>query len=242
MLLKQENLESQGRTYSVNEYDLEKYGQASYAMNSLYNDGEFRRARSMMPFEYIDKTGKDFKWDLYGSNVPKDTIDIVNAFIINFLKFQKAGKGLYVYSDTRGSGKTMLTCCLTNEVINRYDISAKFISILDYLELTKKGYLSQTDKEEKDSIMHTSLLVLDDIGVEVSKDWVNNTLYHLINFRYSNKLTTIITSNVSIEDLKIDGRIKDRINAMCIPLHMPEVSIRIKMASQENEEFLKSVM
>lgn len=241
-MLKQENLESQGKTYSVKDYEIENYGQASYAMNQLYNGGGFRRARSMMPFEYIDKTGKDFKWNLYGENVTKDNMDLVNAFIINFRKFQTKGKGLYLYSDTRGSGKTMLACCLVNEVIERYDISAKFVSILDYLELTKKGYSSQADREEKDSILRTSVLVLDDIGVEVSKDWVNTTLYHLINFRYSNKLITIITSNVSVEGLKVDGRIKDRINAMCIPIHMPEVSIRSKVASEDNEEFLKSVM
>ena len=90
--------------------------------------------------------------------------------------------------------------------------------------------------------MHTRILILDDMGVEVSKDWVNTTLYHLINFRYSNKLVTIITSNVSIEDLKVDGRIKDRLNAMCIPLHMPEISIRSQQARQENMDFLKSVM
>ncbi len=233
---------SNEKVYLLNDYELENYGEATYAMNPTYSGGEFRRARSMMPFEYIDKTAKDFQWDVYGVDVLEDNKDIANAFIVNYLKFEKNGKGLYIYSDTRGSGKTLLACCLINEVINRYDVSAKFISILDYLELTKKGYSNLADKEEKDSIMHTRILVLDDIGVEVSKDWINTTLYHLINFRYSNKLITIITSNVPIEGLKVDGRIKDRINAMCIPVHMPEVSIRSKQARQDNMEFLKSVM
>lgn len=241
-LLKQRTVVSQEKTYSLSEYDIEDYGEAFYAENPLYSAGGFRKARSMMPFEYLDKTANDFKWDVYDEKIPEENKNIANAFIINFLKFQKSGKGLYIYSGTRGSGKTLLSCCLLNEVINRYDISAKFISILDYLELTKKGYSSIADKEEKDSIMRTSVLVLDDIGVEVSKDWINTTLYHLINFRYSNKLITIITSNASIEDLKVDGRIKDRVNAMCIPLHMPEVSIRTKQARQDNIEFLKSVM
>lgn len=241
-MLKQETLVSQEKTYSVREYDIENYGQTSYTTNPLYSGGGFRRARSMMPFEYIDKTAKDFKWDVYGGKESEENTKIVNAFVVNYEEFQKRGKGIYLYSDTRGSGKTMLACCMVNEVIERHDISVKFISILDYLELTKKSYSSLADKEEKDSIMHTRILILDDMGVEVSKDWVNTTLYHLINFRYSNKLITIITSNVSIEDLKVDGRIKDRLNAMCIPLHMPEISIRSQQARQENMEFLKSVM
>lgn len=212
-------------------------------MNTQYMGGEFRRVRAMMPFEYLDKRAKDFSWDFYGNDVPEENKNLVNAFVVNFEKFRKNGKGLYIYSNTKGSGKTLLSCCLLNEVIERYGIGAKFINILDYLDLTKKGYSSTEDKEERDSILRTSLLVLDDMGVEgVSANWVNTTLYQLINFRYSNNLITIITSNASIEELKVDERIKDRINAMCIPIHMPEVSIRRKEASRENAEFLKSVM
>lgn len=226
----------------VNDYDIENYGESSFVMNTQLN-GEFRRVRSMMPFEYLDKRAKDFSWDIYGKDVPEDNKDIVNAFVIKFEMFKKNGKGLYIYSNTKGSGKTLLSCCLLNEIVERYGIGAKFINILDYLDLTKKGYSSASDKEERDSISRTSLLVLDDMGVEgVSKEWINTTLYQLINFRYSNNLITIITSNVAIEELKVDDRIKDRINAMCIPIHMPEVSIRRKEASRENAEFLKSIM
>lgn len=228
--------------YSLNEYDIENYGPAVYAINPLYSGGSFRRIHSMMPFEYINKNANDFKWDIYGDSVPEQTKKVVNAFIIHYKKFEKEGMGLYIYSNAKGSGKTLLSCCLLNEVINRYDVSAKFINILDYLELTKKGYSSPTDKEEVNSIMHTRILILDDLGVEVSKDWINTTLYNLINFRYSNKLITIITSNASIEKLKMDERIKERITEKCIPIHMPEVSIRTQKAKEKNAEFLKSVM
>ena len=240
--MKQETVISKETKYSLNEYDIENYGPAVYAINPLYNGGSFRRVHSMMPFEYINKNANDFKWDIYGDSVPEQTKKVVNAFIINYKKFEREGMGLYIYSNVKGSGKTLLSCCLINEVINRYDVSAKFINILDYLELTKKGYSSLTDKEEKDSIMHTRILVLDDLGVEVSKDWINTTLYNLINFRYSNKLITIITSNAAIEDLKMDERIRERISEKCIPIHMPEVSIRTQKAKKKNAEFLKSVM
>lgn len=240
--MKQETVISKETKYSLNEYEIENYGPAVYAINPLYSGGSFRRVHSMMPFEYINKNANDFKWDIYGDSAPDQTKRVVNAFIINYKKFEKEGMGLYIYSNAKGSGKTLLSCCLLNELINRYDVSAKFINILDYLELTKKGYSSPTDKEEKDSIMHTRILILDDLGVEVSKDWINTTLYNLINFRYSNKLITIITSNTSIENLKMDERIKERITEKCIPIHMPEVSIRTQKAREKNAEFLKTVM
>ena len=34
--------------------------------------------------------------------------------------------------------------------------------------------------------MRATVLILDDIGVEVSREWVNTTLYQLINYRYLN--------------------------------------------------------
>ena len=241
-LLKQSTILQEEKTYLLSDYNMEKYGDASFIENSMSCGGGFRRARSLMPFEFLDKTGKDINWGLYESDDAQIIHKIANAFVVNFLKFKTEGKGLYIYSGTKGSGKTMLSCCLVNEVIKKHDVSVKFISILDFLDLTKKGYTSIADREEVDSLRRACILVLDDIGVEVSKDWVNTTLYQLINYRYSSKLITIFKSNIPIENLKIDDRIKDRINAMTIKIHLPEVSIRWKQAEERNAEFISTVL
>ena len=228
-------------TYLSSEYEIKDYGGASFLDNPKSQNGEFRSCRSMIPFEYLDKTAKDFDWNIYGSKSLEMERKLSNAFVLNFPKWRQKGKGIYIYSATKGTGKTYLSYCLANEVIARYDVNVKFTSVLEYLDLTKKGYTSMADKEEKDGISRATVLILDDIGVEVSKDWVNTTLYQLIDYRYANKLITIITSNYPIEQLKVDDRIKDRINAMCLPLHIPEVSIRAMETDRENSEFIKEV-
>lgn len=227
--------------YHSSEYDIKDYGYASFLDTPTPRNGEFRSCRSMIPFEYLDKTAKDFDWNIYGSGSLDTECKLTNAFVLNFQKFRKEGKGIYIYSSTKGTGKTYLSYCLANEVMRRYDVNVKFTSILEYLDLTKKGYSSMADKEEKDSIAKATVLILDDIGVEVSREWVNTTLYQLINYRYSNKLITVITSNYPIEQLKVDDRIKDRINAMCLPLHIPEVSIRALETDRANSEFIHEV-
>lgn len=227
--------------YLSSEYDFEGYGQAEILTKKSATNGDFRRARSMMPFENLDKSGKDFNWTIYGVDISKEK-QLANAFIVNFGKFMMYGKGLYIYSKTKGSGKTLLACCLANEVVNRHDLSMKFITVLDYLEMTKKSYKSQQEKEEIDAIKNAGFLILDDIGVEAGKDWVNTTLYQLINYRYNSKLVTVITSNIMIDDLDIDERIKDRINRMCLPLNLPEVSIRAMNTRRENEAFMASIL
>ena len=79
-------------------------------------------------------------WGLYGDDDQDAELGRKwsNAFILNFRKFRRDGKGFFVYSKTKGSGKTFLSICLANEVMWRYDVNVKFISILDYLDLTKK--------------------------------------------------------------------------------------------------------
>lgn len=61
-------------------------------------------------------------------------------------------------------------------------------------------------------------LILDDIGTSKTTDWVLEQLYLLINYRYEMKLTTIYTSNYSLDELgeKLgDDRIPSRIQADC---------------------------
>lgn len=60
--------------------------------------------------------------------------------------------------------------------------------------------------------------------------------------RCTSKLPTIITSNLPLEELKVDDRIKDRLNARCIDLKIPDVSIRGKKAADDNTEFMNSIM
>lgn len=241
--MKQEKISINEMTYLLDEYDIQEYGEAVFSDNPKAQNGKFRSARSMIPFEHLDKRAKDFDWALYGddSDVEKGR-KMANAFVLNFQKFRQAGKGLYIHSNTKGTGKTYLSYCLANEVMVRYDVNVKFTSVLEYLDLTKKGYSSMADKEEKDGIIRATVLILDDIGVEVSKEWVNTMLYQLINYRYDNKLITIFTSNYPLEQLKVDDRIKDRINFMCLPLHIPEVPIRLMETDKANSEFIREVL
>ena len=198
----------------------------------------------MIPFEYLDVTAKDFYWTAYGADNPvaKKSKTLANAFIINFQKWRQKGKGLYIYSATKRTGKTFLSFCLANEVIGRNDANLKYVNIIDYFDLTKRTYSSADDREERDKIMKAAVLILDDIGVDVSKEWMNTKLYQLLNYRSLHKLVTIITSNYEVEQLKVDDRVKSRINDMCILLPIPEIPVGEMKSDKENAEFVRSVM
>ena len=155
----------------------------------------------------------------------------------NFL----SGRGLYIYSETKGSGKTKLSCIIVNEILKRKDMSVRFISVTEYIELVKQK--DDDSRNEVKAIFDAGLLVFDDVGTQTeNKEWISTALYRLIDSRYTNHLTTIYTSNVKILDLKTDSRIAERIYELSTVLPMPDVNIRRKIADKHTEEFLSELL
>ncbi len=200
---------------------------------------EYRKVRSMIPFNFIGLKGKDFNWDIYRKDVD-EAKKYVNDFILKFEQFREKGMGLYIYSTTKGSGKTMLACCILNEISDRYPVSIKFINALDLLEMTKQGYKGD-EPEELKPLYTSSVLVIDDIGVQMNKDWINTVFYRLINVRYTERLVTVYTSNVAIDALKMDDRIIDRIESTTYLVELPEVPVRHMKQEKEKEKIFNEI-
>ena len=200
-----------------------------------------RMNQSNEPREYAHCTAKSVDWSRYGDENVTPQKNIVNAFVINFDAFRREGRGLYFYSDTKGTGKTMIACAVANEILKTHDISVKFINVTDYIELVKAK--DDSSRERVKSIIEAGLLIFDDIGTQVeNKEWITTALFQLIDKRYTDHLPTIFTSNVKMEDLKTDSRISDRIYAVSVPVIMPEVNVRRQIADKHTKDFLKSIL
>lgn len=215
--------DEEGRPYLIN-------------VDKVARDKEYRRSRALIPAKYEYSYLSSFNFNAYGT----DTDDLkatIMKYLSSFEMFKNEGMGLYIHSDTRGTGKTLLSCALANELTERYAINVKFITIYDLLELTKKSY--KTETEELKSITNAQVLILDDIGSNMAKEWVNSVLFGLVDKRYTSYKTTIYTSNLPPSKLNIDSRITDRIKERSYILHLPEKSIRQERAAQKQAELLK---
>lgn len=206
--------------------------------NVTEQETEFRRVRSMMPFEFLDALGSSFDWTKYETDAGQAK-NAVNRYVVHYDRFSSRGMGLYIYSGTKGSGKTMLACCLLNEIAKRHRGSVKFVNILDYLEMAKKGFDGYP--EEMENIHSAGLLVVDDIGVQMNKEWINAAVYQLVNDRYTNRQPTIYTSNLPVEALKMDDRITDRISSTTYSVHLPEEPVRGRERQREKEKLLAEI-
>lgn len=97
-----------------------------------------------------------------------------------------------------------------------------FTRIPAMLQRFKKSFERNAKETEGDLIDFYSqarLLVLDDLGAEMSTDWAYLTLYLIVDNRYNDMLPTIFTSNLDpwklAEKRFADERLLSRILEMC---------------------------
>jgi len=166
-----------------------------------------------------------FKHRLFENFVPEPNTQ--KAYDIS-LSYQPKNNGL-LFLGACGVGKTHLAASIANTQIGKMPVL--FISCPDFLFelrecINKKGKPSHLF----DLARRVQLLILDDIGAEKSSEWVQETLFVLINYRYECMLPTIFTSNCSLEELeeKLGQRIVSRIIEMCRCIRMGGEDWRVK--------------
>lgn len=196
-----------------------------------------------IPTEFTGLTINSFDVNCYESDanslLARKAKQMVANYILNFDDFEQKGKGIYFYSETRGSGKTRIAVSLGNVLLNTIGRQVKFMTSIDLLQEIKNTYNKEAEYTESqiiNAITNVDVLIIDDIGVENRTSWVNEMLFGIFDNRMKYKKITIFTSNCEIENLDHDERLKSRIFKMCIPVKMPDEDVRKAIARKENEE------
>lgn len=229
--------------YTATCFEYEPPQELLFARKCTKCSGERRLAdRTGVPEEYHDADFSKFDFGAYRVDMGKIK-DVCVNIVRNYPEWEKAGKGLYIWSKTPGSGKTFLACCLAKSLMVKYDKQMRFITATDYTNAVGDSYKRERGSEDESEIFRTcSILVLDDIGAQADKDWQRQEMFRLVNQRMADGNITIYTSNMSANSLNVDERTKDRIIKQSIVLQMPEESIRRKKAQEEQNRFLQAVM
>ncbi len=207
---------------------------------------------AMIPETYKDVRLKDITAKYYGQESSKSVIKVVSKSVKMYLDNLFAniddGMGLYFWSETKGSGKTMMAAALANELINEHHRYVKFATSLDILDEIKATYGRRYRDEEESAeskllkdLVSAEFLIIDDFGTERATDWAGEKFYQIVNKRYINKKVTIFTSNYDLKTLKYDDRITNRIRERCLIIHFPEESVREFKARLNDKKFEKVI-
>jgi DNA replication protein DnaC len=107
------------------------------------------------------------------------------------------GKGLLLTGDI-GVGKTHLAVGLLKELIARRGANGLFYDYRELLKEVQNSYNPQVAATELGilrPVYEAEVLVLDELGAAKPTDWVWDTVAQILNSRYNERRTTIITTN-----------------------------------------------
>jgi DNA replication protein DnaC len=169
---------------------------------------------------------------------------MVKEYLGMFREAEEKGMGLYLYSGTRGSGKTRMAASIANELMEVYGVGVRFAVSMEVLAEIRRTFdkgAEYTQSQVLDTLKTAEVLVLDDLGTEKVTEWVADQFYHIVNSRYVSRKVTIFTSNESLKTLRYDERITNRIKERCYQIDFPEESVREHIAEENMQYMFKKV-
>src|SRR5215470_8677694 len=151
------------------------------------------------------------------------------------------GRGLLM-TGSIGVGKTHLAVGILQSLVLEKGVHGLFCDYRELLKEIQNSYNPQvatTELEILAPVFESEVLVLDELGAAKPTDWVWDTVAHILNTRYNDRRTTIITTNYAnlapLEGLprengkaareetpgdRIGERMRSRLQQMCVVAEM----------------------
>ena len=129
----------------------------------------------------------------------------------NFIEHFDNYENLFFYG-TVGTGKSFLSICTAGELLKRGH-SVLYFSSASLFETISSYVFGQNDRSVYhhflDDLYGCEILVIDDLGTEMTNNFVAAQLFSLLNERDLRRKSTIISTNLSLAELR--DRYSDRI-------------------------------
>lgn len=119
--------------------------------------------------------------------------------------FDKKHDNLLFLGNT-GVGKTFLANCIAKELLDRgytviYLTAFRLFDILEKYKFGKEDDNSLTAANQFEYILDCDMLIIDDLGTELSNSFTTSQLYLIINERLLRQKSTLISTNLSLDNL-----------------------------------------
>ena len=136
---------------------------------------------------------------------------------------------LYLYGDT-GIGKTFLSNCIAKELLDRGH-SVIYFTAFQLFDRLSKGVFTRDEEAllSHRNIFDCDLLIIDDLGTELSNSFTTSQLFLCINERILRQKSTIISTNLGMNQLAdiYSERVLSRISSNYTLLKLFGADIRI---------------
>ena len=110
------------------------------------------------------------------------------------------------FTGAPGLGKTFLSACIAREVSGAgfsvvYDTAVHIFAQFEREKFGRENPFEETAGAEVNRYLNCDLLILDDLGSEMTTALVQSTLYQIVNTRLLSRSRTIISTNLSPKEI-----------------------------------------
>ena len=201
-----------------------------------------------MQMQCIESEKFRFKTFADDDRADRKTGDILRRYAENWPEMQRQNIGLLLHGGV-GGGKTFFAACLANAIIE--DEARKgggcdrrgpvlMTTVQNLRDRAQKDFCAKKE-HVLSNVREIGLLILDDFGVERRTEAADELLYDIINARYDSNKPLIVTTNMTLADMRYAQddkmrRIYDRVREMCCqPIPISGESRRQAIARSKSE-------
>ena len=110
-------------------------------------------------------------------------------------------------SGSPGLGKTFLSACIARTVSEHghsvvYDTAGSIFAQFETKKFQRDSQDAIDARDDTRRYLSCDLLILDDLGSELTTQLTQSSLYELVNTRMVNRKHTVISSNLSMEEVR----------------------------------------
>ena len=148
----------------------------------------------------------------------QSAVGVCRSFIDSFGKTLPSA-GILFFGPV-GSGKSFLSIASAKEILNKGFSVLYFSAIELFNRLSDATFRADKEPQETDiksDLSDCDLLIIDDLGTEMTNLFVSSQFFHLINERHLRGLGTLISTNLDFEELR--ARYSDRTFSRLLSLY-----------------------
>ena len=140
--------------------------------------------------------------------------------------------GNIMFYGTVGTGKSFLSDCIAKALLDKGKSCIYFSAIGLFEQIAKETFHSSSKDELYnlyDYLYNCDCLIVDDLGTETTNSFISSQLFSLINERNLRNKSTVISTNLSLEDIRdrYSDRVFSRIVSSFTTLRLSGSDIRI---------------
>ncbi|PTX63189.1 replicative DNA helicase loader DnaI [Melghirimyces profundicolus] len=149
-----------------------------------------------IPADIIHATFDKMTWDAGRAEAIEAAMDFCDQFADG-----RPQKGLYLYGPF-GVGKSRIAGAMAQYLV-QYGVDSLMVYVPDFIREIKESIRDGMIQEKLDTLKKATVLILDDLGAENITPWIRDEILGaILQFRMTEKLPTVITSNLDLNELE----------------------------------------